>query len=366
MNFLTQKNLSSKKILHPKMPYIRERVQDNIERTIEYYQSIFVYPVNNHLIVKLCRILLTQFSIDSLDEIDPYLLRNQLNDFAERNSTMLGIGTDYKNGQLQKVFYDRDYLFFEEIKHEPINEDWTKLDPFVVTSHPRTDISFKVPEPKDADVEDGLSTIKINLYKLLMMFKGYRELELSDEDPSSKYNYKYLLTKYAFPNMLYSHLEVAWFNRMWASFIEYPKAKEIKLVGLTLPTAYTYLDTVSEQTISYFVKGNYNLNDILNNTPALFKESLFDLYEMKDSKTTNTARAYYLLSRYRMLAYLIDLVEGNPPASKVWLMNLVKYLRSCVSYDVFSNINILLTEEDEINVEVIVPLINLGYGLKTF
>ena len=117
MNFLTTELLSSKRLVHPKMSYVQERIRTNAHGAIDYYRNISRYISNDHLIVRLCRILLTQFPINKQMVTDPYLLKQQLNEFAERNSTLLGIGTNYKRGSLQEVFYDRDYLYFKEIEN---------------------------------------------------------------------------------------------------------------------------------------------------------------------------------------------------------------------------------------------------------
>ena len=361
MNFLETKRLSSKRLVHPKMPYLQERIKSNATAAINYYRGISEYTSNDHVIVRLCRKLLARFDIAELDKKDPYLLLLELNDFAESNSTLLGIGSNYKRGALQEVFYDRDYLFFKELHELPTFESWTDLSPMNVTSHPRTDISYKFPEPIDCELERGTATIEIDLYKLIMMMLGYYK---KNADEQGKINYKLFLTRYVFPNMIPSHLDVAFFNRVRASLIGAPKAKQIKITGLTLPDIYSYIDSVAEDVTETIMEGRYTIIDILSNVPLIYNEYLYDKYMYRGEAPTSTGRMYVLLSRYMVLSFLLDAQENKKVASRLELNDMAKFMRTVVSFNSLSQLNILDPEEEVINAEVIVPLINHGFKLK--
>ena len=245
-----------------------------------------------------------------------------------------------------------------------ITRDVYDYPAITVTSHSRTDISFKVPEPIDSQIEDGLATIEIDLFKLLLMLRGFYNQHVTDD--SKRIDYTLFYTRYLLPNMIPSHLDVAWFNRVRAVLIGQPRAKEIKLTGLTLPTSYTYLDNVAEDIIDEFQRGSYSVADVLKSFPAIFKTSVYGMYKYNNEQPTSTGRAYVLLSRYRLLSFLLDITETNPSRSKLQLTEMGQFIRTCTSYRVLGSINILESEESELNAEVTVPLINLGYKLKLF
>lgn len=361
MNFLETKRLSSKRLVHPKMPYLQERIKDNAAAAINYYRGISKYTSNDHVIVRLCRKLLTRFDISELDKKDPYLLVLELNDFAESNSTLLGIGTNYKRGALQQTFYDRDYLYFKELTEPTFTENWKALTPITVMSHPRTDISYKYPEPVDCEIERGMAAIEINLFDLVTMLSGYYEENKSEE---GSINYKLFFSRYLFPNMIPSHLDVAFFNRTRASLIGAPKANQIKITGLTLPDIYSYIDSVVEDVSETMLKGRYTVIDVLSNVPLVYHTTLYDKYLYRGETPTTTGRLYTLLSRYMLMSFLLDFQEKTEKVSRLELTDMAKFMRSIVSFNSLSQLNILEPEEEEINAEVIVPLVNQGFKLK--
>lgn len=359
MNFLETQRLSTRQLVHPKMAYTSQRIQTNVSKAKEYFQGISRYVSNDHVIMRLCRMLLTRFDISTLDRHDPYVLVMELNDFAESNSTLLGIGTDYKRGALQEVFYDRDYLFFKELESPIDVTDWTALEPIKVMTHPRTDVSYSYPLPIDCELERGIASMEIDLSALLMMLKGYYT-----QYDTEKLDYALFLSRYVFPSMIPSHVDVSFFNRIRASVVSAPKAPQIKINGLTLPDIYSFIDTVTEDLAARFVKERFNINDLLKNIPLIYHDTAFDKYKYNGEAPTSTGRVYVLLSRYRLLSTLLDLIEEKPDSSKLELNDLAKFMRTVISFNSLKQLNILNSEEEILNAELIVPLINHGFKLK--
>lgn len=99
---------------------------------------------------------------------------------------------------------------------------WKDLQPIRVLYHPQTDLRLHVPDGKAPSAEAGFAVVSINLPMLALQYKLWRNWERGTVGAESPRTLMMFLQAIPLPQMLYSHLDCAIFNRVVAQYFELP------------------------------------------------------------------------------------------------------------------------------------------------
>lgn len=313
-NLFTKRFLSNNAVLLPPAFELFKRIyQREILNIVSYYNDrVYVVP-SNHL---LCRILTTAeipytYEIDRYMEValarSPYVAKH-FNFTSEINYGRFFDGVFYGEGNTELIIYNEEYFN----PYEAI-QNWKAIQAVQVLEHPVTDLGLLLPNGKENSTDKGLVVISINIPMLLLQYRGFQMEQRAKGivESNSSLGVAHFVHMYVLPNMLYSHIELVILNRLMNLFYGAPMGDSLHKHPFLVVNYGDKLDKILESILRHVQDARMQYLSVLKNIPSVFEEDVQQALMMPDFAKTRQIWWSLVLSRMRIIKFLLDVGGEN-------------------------------------------------------
>lgn len=306
--FKNQPNVVRRNVAFPRFSYITQRLNDNLQRAVDYYAYRRNVVRSNHLLVKLIESINVPHLMDDVAYFDTVV------DASYSTARSLGIGSSiYAPKEFNPgVFYGQEvseyiYLVPSDYTHE--YDDYKKIESVKVKYSPRSDFSMLPLMPEFSNSENGYAVITIDPGLLMLQYRAWKKEQLL-LDVSERLTTGHFVFMYVLPNMLYSHLDVVWLNRLINYSSGRISAGYRSISGLALPTVETFTQDITAKIIEVMTERTYRFDSILLGIPTPFSDTFLDVAMLPNQPKTIAVKGFELLCTLPWLEFMFAL-ESN-------------------------------------------------------
>lgn len=299
--------------LPPELDYIKNTYLSQI-LTVEKYYHNRVYAVkNHHLLVRLLNNLTTPMAYD----LEQYVRVNDTR--AVYMGKSLGFTSSLSKGEVfNGVFYGpgiSEYIIYNDDYFNPIDahNDWHNVCAVKVLDHPKTDLGILLPNGRSMSYGEGIAVISININLLAVQYRAFcLDQYRRAGDTGSMLGATHFVHMYVLPNMLYSHVDIAIFNRLMALYYGAPIAKPNLKHAFSIHDYSDKIDNLLVKVIKNIKAAPMSYKDMLRDIPAISQTNMLDALILPDVAETVQIHWLIILTRLRYFKLLVDVggVEG--------------------------------------------------------
>jgi hypothetical protein len=290
---------------------VKDGITKNVQTLKDYWQSAAPPVSAVHPLVRM----LDSFQASPHQDPQPYI--DEIRDNVLRYASQQSMTTAVSPGRaFTGVFYDAgitELLIGGEGAFEIEAElsSWKDIQAVKVLLHPKSDLKLQLMNAKPYSNETGLACVYINIPLLALQHWAFLNDPVSQECGTQGF-----LARFVLPNMLPSHVEIAWLNRLFLDHYGVPRdTVEIDYRHkVALPDYSLMIEGLSEQVRRNLTLGNKRFDHLLQNIPSFYSKDMHDALHMPDVTTTQQDQWALLACRNRYLSYLCD-VAGEHTGS---------------------------------------------------
>ena len=263
---------------------LRKHLTMNIDTSVKYYQEHTNVVRNEHYLVRVLQSLMLSMNLPTERYYDN--LKMHLPNY----SISLGFTSPRSQGRLQRgmmygVGIDECWIAdFSDFDYLEALKDWKNLKAIRILKHPRSDLSLTPLDGRTLTDEEGMAVIVVNLPMLFMQYRAFTLEERSNAAKNGDYLIKPItqfIYRYVLSNALYSHYDVAIFNR-FAALVEGKLLGSVKRrTPFGLPDHDAKLDGALIQLKSRLNASAMRLDEWLSNIPSL-KSTAIETFLLPD------------------------------------------------------------------------------------
>lgn len=200
----------------PQWDYVRRNVVNNVRAYVDYYQNSSVYSSYQNVLVDLVYGL----GVNTDMPADQYvqLIRPKALTLAASVGLISPIS---RSRPMKPFFYGRRFEETDELviatnelfDVEEAYRNWKNLRPVTVVSHGITALDMPAPFEPPTSSDLATTVIVVDVPLLALQYKAFRD---EQKDMSDTAGIQSFLSRYVGTNMIYSHLEQCWINRVVA------------------------------------------------------------------------------------------------------------------------------------------------------
>lgn len=292
---------------------IRRVFSNEAYRYDQYYHSRVYAVRNEHLLCRLINLAMApmEYSAERFIEVvetrAPYIARN------------LGLTDSINVGKFHRgVFYGEGVqeLIFDVSESFDVTwaaQNWEKLRPIKVLSHPVSDYGLTPLTGKKRSTATGFAAIQINIPLLVFQFRCFlkRQVIISDDTQRANYGVQHFVHQYPITGMFESHLELVNFNRMKNLFYGLDHSKPLSLNPFAITDMSSKVDDLMESVLRKTINASLPYEGMLNNIPSVFSTDMQEVLLMPHMSNTRQVWWALFYSRLRDMKFLVDLGGEN-------------------------------------------------------
>lgn len=248
-----------------KMPYIQRRIEQNLDRALDFYHFGNKAVRSDHI---LATVINTANNIPLVPDVNRYIELMEEAAMAICSAKGIGTGASVPDLKYGGYFYGTTELYISTEFPEERTKKWYEAEPVKVVEHQRSDITFTLLDGKPNTMEPTFSVIGIDVPALMLMYKRFRQwnLKVEPDNPMSIPQFVYC---WVLPGMIRSHNDLAFRNRILLSHNKEQPAKTLKPELGIIANSYTYVDNVTQEINERFAGVSLDWGQVLQNTPML-------------------------------------------------------------------------------------------------
>lgn len=292
----------------PEFEYIKRTYQAQLDNITEYYHNrVFAVPSQN----LICRLLTTaeipiQYELDRFLEVaytrSPYTAK-QYNFTSDINYGLIKPSVFYGSDNHEIILYNEDYFD----AHSEIRQ-WQQIQAIKVVEHPFSDLGLLLPTGINHSTDNGLVVMSINIPLLLLQYRCFvKQQQIKAYQGQSLLGVTHFVHMYVLPNILHSHLELCIINRLINLYYGAPMGEAIKKHPFPLIDYSSKIDKVLLSIVKRVQKTKMLYFSVLKNIPSIEHEDAQAALIMPDIAKTRQVWWALLLSRLRIIKFLIDI-----------------------------------------------------------
>lgn len=312
----------------PFFNYIREGVNRDISRVVEYFRErSFIVP-NDHILVQLIRHLNVSMQRDlySYAGAAEDRMASVARTFKITSSLNLGRihekGDFYGVGNEVWIADDTDY----DIEHAMAN--WQTLEPVKILRHPFTDLSCGIAsgDYKGSD-EKGIVIISIHFAKLAIQYRGWylneRNTSLGGTESVAQFVRRYPIT-----NTIYSHMDLVLFNRFYYRRRGFQLAPYRRIHPINVIDYSARCDFEMDKLIEQVLLRQRTFEEYLLNLPNWRFDNMLPTFVLPDVVPTRQIEWALILARMPLIIFLLSAGgDRQHPANRHYLNRIRLTLR---------------------------------------
>lgn len=323
---------------------------ENLKRTLihnqikitEYWQAMNWSVKSDHILVGL----LYQLNSAATHPMDIYnSIRNYLDGFTMSRGIASTVG--YGRVQPKSHFYGHECQ--EIIVEQPFDDSfnqifqlpYTKWEALRVIEHPFTSFDYQLANGKiRKNGEKGLCVLKVDLALLYTQYSLWRKdkvrSQYEDGTPKAITNFVH---SYPIVNLLKSHNERVWFNRLFNTAMGKLNIDEREDSRLRLLNPYHYMDDIHEKMINELEKSRANFHEWCCWIPGIYTKNLKQHLLQDTVLETQQIKLPWLLGRLSTLEFLLyeETIAGTH-SNKMYISEILRSHREYESSRTYSTI----------------------------
>ena len=287
--------------------YVKRSIQRDLDKVKEYYSSRTFGIKSDHILVRLLYQGLAPLTYD----LETY--SRAVSSRAPDLSRHFRFGSSISSGRVHTdTFYDnrgKELIIHDDTYVNPyeVQRNWKSYPSVKVLYHNESDFSLTLPIGDYRSSHYGMSVISINISALLIQYREFLLSQTSQfKETNSLLGPTHFLMKYVFPNMLESHLDVCFFNRVVNNSTGRPNSVCYKKLPFVVVDYRDKIDYVLSKTIDRIRQPNLNYEAMLLNIPT-FTSNAREAIGLPDIAFTRQVKWTMFVARMNWLDWLITL-----------------------------------------------------------
>ena len=312
-SLFSQAQAGASGIVHiPEWQYIKSGLIRNLNIVLDYYRKNPIAVHSEHFLVNLIQ----SITIPQTQNLERYY--PNVDDMSLDLSMALKMTSSIYQGKIfDGIFYGKgndEILIAHNESFNPFkaNKNWKNLAPVKFLRHYKSDFSFDLPNGNKLGSEEGLSVIAINIPMLALQYRAFRYNELAIEDENeSTLSCAHFVHMYVLPNMLWSYIDHAVFNRISNLEFGIPLGEGSHKHPFFL-TDYTDKSVYAQNAIlNNLKKQSRTFDGYLQNIPTVIKDNACKLMELPDLPLTRQLLWAMVMSRIPELQFLFRISKDS-------------------------------------------------------
>jgi hypothetical protein len=306
-------------------PYVKQGLRANVAQVISYYRANPQAVVSDHLLVKIIQSMDLPFSVG----YDRYYA---LADASALDLAMvLKLTSSLYKGQVwDGVFYgpgSQEILIAHtgEFDYNKVQKEWMNVSPVRVLRHAKSDLYLNLPDGKRNTDESGVAVIAINIPLLMCQYYWFRQAYFlpNYNEPDTRTDMMFV-HMYVLPNMLFSHLDYALFNRIQKLSRHEQLGQSLRRHPFMQINYDSKVDQCYKAVLENLHRQEKNFTGILQNVPAVIRPEMEQVMHVPDMAPTRQVMWALALSRFPALDFVLSQAKRSPQTknqSEVDLIN---------------------------------------------
>lgn len=293
----------------PEFDYIKRTYEQQLRTITDYYKNRVYAVRNQHLLSRLLTIGEIPASYDLYRFLEavytraPFIAKHfQLT--SEINYGHVKPSVFYGEENQEILLYNEDeFDVSEAIQH------WQDIQAVKVIEHPFSDMGLLLPTGIKHSTDTGLVVISINIPLLLLQYRQFvlQQYVKTLNESESLLGVTHFVHMYVLPNMLYSHLELCLVNRCMNLYYGAPMGDQLKRHPFHVIDYKDKIDKSLMGIVKRLKKTRLLYFSVLKNIPSIYYEDSQASLQMPDLAHTRQVWWALLLSRLRIIQFLIDI-----------------------------------------------------------
>lgn len=315
-------------LVHGQWRYVKDNLNHNRDKVLEYYHTRVFHVPNEHILVKLLTLSVSiQFNTDYFSFVSTvkdysYLIARWVKISSPVAQGRVNTPSQFMgSGSIEILVTDEsDFDLDSAVKN------WRMLEPVKVMNHSFTDLSFPIPNNKQVGFDQGVSVITVNIPMLLLQYRRWVEEEMWQGD--TRRTLAQFVAMYPVANMTSSMVEVALFNRLIALEKGIPIMPSKKFHPFMLPNFDDIINEGLEAQLKWIVSNDLDFGEVLTSFPMPFSESLYDVIKIPDGPRNMNTTWIWVIGQMSVVKLFLSIMDKvNAPANRYFSYKIQLFLR---------------------------------------
>ena len=327
--------------------YCRDGLKKNLGNVIRFYRQNPMAVKSDHLLVSLLQSITIPQSqnleryYDNVDSLSLNLsMAFKLTSAIYKGRLFNGIF--YGSGNDEILIANNDGFDIVEA-----NRNWKNVCAVKVLRHSLSDLGLNIPDGNNTGSETGIAVISINIPMLAVQYRAFRnnEILIAEQTMDSQRSIMQFIHMFVLPNMLFSHLDQAIFNRINNLQKGAPLGESKKSHSFYLPDYSKKMNQTQEFILDYFNNTSKDFTSVLKTVPAVTKNDMEEVMLMEDIAPTRQVAWALTVSRLPALSFLfkVSIAGRNQSTVNQVLKSVMAYksentMRTMLPHDIYMDV----------------------------
>lgn len=309
--------------------YVKEGLDNNINKVIEFYRVNPIAVKSDHILLRLVQSMIVGRGMS----FDRYVAN--CSSLALTTARGVGLTTSLSKGQLWPGnFYGKGSTEII-IAHSTIfsitdmHANWKDYSAVTVLQSEQSDMNLLIPDGRTNTDTEGMSIIAVNVPMLMAQY--YRFNEEQDEralNGGARLGINYFIYMYGLVNMLKSHVDNVYFNRLYNRLIGRPNADPVRKHSFFLNDYTNSMDQMAYQQLDYIRKSKKRIGGVLSAVHMPVSGNLSAFSELPQVASTLQVFWALSLSRLKILSFVClaqpdhERIDARELGTIRWLMRI--------------------------------------------
>jgi len=311
----------------PQFSFVKENLVQNIDRVVDYYHKQPLNVRNEHILVRL----ITSLNVSFRRDFENYL--DVTSDNAMHVARVMGFTSSTFFGRVftKGYFYGDgvpEILIMDDSIPADLTEDsdWRTLQAVRVLRHPFTDFSLDLPDGTyNGSNEGGLAVIVINAPLLMAMYRGWERDEHYNAQGVPVRTVHQFVRMFVLTNMIYSHVDIALFNRINALYRGEPVAPFRTVHPISVFDQHSRMDDVLEDYLNLVRRRHETFDQLLLHMPVLCNNTMLEAMILPKVLQLRQVKWALILARLPLIRFLVKLNRDTNNPLNTAPINRIRY-----------------------------------------
>lgn len=329
--------------VYPEMIRMRTVLLRNAEQFMRHWHVQDWHVKGNHILIN---VLYRIKDIIYTDDISTY---HAVSEQIQYVLSGLRFTDYYQYGKIQPVshFYGKEVkelyhaVTFDDSVEEIVCKPYTDWTPIRVVSHPFTSFDYQIPNGYSRhEQREGVVVIKMDLALLYLQYLKWRhDRKRSTFDDGSMKNITNFLHSYPIVNMIPSHLERCWYNRVMYETLGLPIINYKPSTRFRLLDPYTDVDKVITRINEDISKNRGKFKEWLTMVPGIQASCLYEYIQGDSILRNQQNRLTLFLPCVDVVKWLLKQNQNHEGLNSSDVAELTKHLRTWLNNGTLSSID---------------------------
>lgn len=292
---------------------IHDGLKVSLDKVLSYRRSNPIALNSSHALIRL----LQNLNISLGNPVDIYI--DKVSDEAlnlamsMKMTSMLYTGRLFKEG----VFYGKtgggesgiQEIIIANVDPFDVNDfrvNWRDYQSIRVLQHPQTDLWLNVPDGRSAKAGAGIAVVTVNVPMLAAQYRQWRYERREVEARESPRTVGQFLAEVPLPNMLYSHLDVALFNRMVHTYFGVAMIEADSEHSFAMTRWDAPVDAMLGKFLDVVPQRKWDFDTILSHFPTVGSPDYHSVLKLPDMAYSRQMQWAVLLARLPLITFLVQ------------------------------------------------------------